>query len=207
MIESFKTGPLDNNVYVIIDEDNARCAVVDPGIDSGHILDALRARGLTVAEVVNTHGHFDHVVGNTLFMGGNDGGDVPLYRHPLDEEMALNADRAAARFELPGEASPPATHALDEGDTYEFGPHRFDILHVPGHSPGSVVLVGDGLIIAGDVLFRGSIGRTDLPGGSMPQLLAGIRAKLMPLPDETRVLPGHGPETTIGRERRANPFI
>ena len=207
MIESFKTGPLDNNVYVIIDEDNARCAVVDPGIDSGHILDALGARGLMVAEVVNTHGHFDHVVGNKLFMGGDASGDTPLYRHPLDEEMALNADRAAVRFELPGEASPPATHALDEGDTYEFGPHRFDLLHVPGHSPGSVVLVGDGLIIAGDVLFRGSIGRTDLPGGSMPQLLAGIRAKLMPLPDETRVLPGHGPETTIGRERRANPFI
>ncbi len=210
MIESFKTGPLDNNVYVFVDEEMGRCAVVDPGIDSGHILAALRARGLTVAEVVNTHGHFDHVVGNKLFMDADNGGAngaVPLYRHPLDEEIALNADQTAARFGLPGEASPPATHALDEGDTYEFGPHRFDILHVPGHSPGSIVLVGDGLIIAGDVLFRGSIGRTDLPGGSMPQLLAGIRTKLMPLPDDTRVLPGHGPETTIGRERRANPFI
>ncbi len=209
MIESFKTGPLDNNVYVLIDEDAGRCTVVDPGIDSGHILDALRARGLTVAAVVNTHGHFDHVVGNKLFMdrGGDAAGDMPLYRHPLDEEMAREADRSAARFGLVCDASPPATHTLEEGDTYELGRRRFDVLHVPGHSPGSVVLVGDGLIIAGDVLFRGSVGRTDLPGGSMPQLLQGIRAKLMPLPDDTRVLPGHGPETTIGRERQANPFI
>lgn len=223
MIENFKTGPLDNNVYALVDEETGRCAVVDPGIDSGHILAALRARGLTVAEVVNTHGHFDHVVGNKLFMGDGSGdgsggaggsggggggdGEIPLYRHPLDEEMALAADRSASRFGLVCDASPLATRTLDEGDTYAFGPHRFEILHVPGHSPGSVVLVGDGLIIAGDVLFRGSVGRTDLPGGSMPQLLQGIRGKLMPLPDDTRVLPGHGPETTIGRERRANPFI
>ncbi len=210
MIESFKTGPLDNNVYVLIDEETGRCAVVDPGIDSGHILKALRARGLTVAAVVNTHGHFDHVVGNKLFMGegaGGSEGGMPLYRHPLDEAMAREADRSAARFELVCDASPPATHTLEEGDTYEFGRFHFDVLHVPGHSPGSIVLVGDGLIIAGDVLFRGSVGRTDLPGGSMPRLLSGIRGKLIPLPDDTRVLPGHGPETTIGRERRANPFI
>jgi len=209
VIESFKTGPLDNNVYVLIDEDTGRCAVVDPGIDSGHIRDALRARGLTIAAVVNTHGHFDHVVGNRLFMddGSGDEGAVPLYRHPLDEEMARAADTSAARFELVCAASPPATHTLKEGDTYAFGPHRFAVLHVPGHSPGSVVLAADGLLIGGDVLFRGSVGRTDLPGGSMPQLLDGIRAKLMPLPDDTRVLPGHGPETTIGRERRGNPFI
>lgn len=204
MIESFKTGPMDNNVYVIVDEDAGAAAVVDPGIDSGHILAALQARGLTIAAIVNTHGHFDHVVGNAAFQRAS---GAPIYRHPLDEEMARQADQALARFGLTGEASPSADHTLEEGGVFEFGRRRFELLHVPGHSPGSVVLVGPDTIIAGDVLFRGSIGRTDLPGGSLPQLLAGIRAKLMPLPDDTRVLPGHGPETTIGRERRSNPFI
>ncbi len=209
-IESFKTGPLDNNVYVLIDEDTGRCAVVDPGIDSDHILQALQGRGLTVAAVVNTHGHFDHVAGNALFLRAAEvrsGSEAPLYRHRLDEEMSLRADAIGASLGIPVEASPPATHTLEEGDTFAFGPHRFRVLHVPGHSPGSVVLVGDGLLIGGDVLFRGSIGRTDLTGGSLPQLLSGIRAKILPLPDDTHVLPGHGPETTVGRERRANPFL
>lgn len=213
-IESFKTGPMDNNVYVLIDEDTGRCAVVDPGIDSDHILGAVQGRGLTIAAIVNTHGHFDHVAGNALFLRAAETGaglgsvsGIPLYRHPLDEEMSLRADSIGASLGIPVEASPPATHTLGEGDTFTFGPHRFRVLHVPGHSPGSVVLVGDGLLIGGDVLFRGSIGRTDLTGGSLPQLLSGIRAKILPLPDDTRVLPGHGPETTVGRERRANPFL
>jgi len=211
-IESFKTGPMDNNVYVLIDEERGRCAVVDPGIDSGHILRALQGRGLTVAAVVNTHGHFDHVAGNALFLRASGveaepGLGTPLYRHPLDEEMSLRAAIIGASLGIPVEASPPATHTLEEGGAFTFGPHRFRVLHVPGHSPGSVVLVGDGLLIGGDVLFRGSIGRTDLPGGSLPQLLSGIRAKILPLPDDTRVLPGHGPETTVGRERHANPFL
>jgi len=213
-IEGFKTGPMDNNVYVLIDENTGRCAVVDPGIDSSHILRTVKGHGLTIAAIVNTHGHFDHVAGNALFLraaetgaGLGSGSGIPLYRHPLDEEMSLRADSIGASLGIPVEASPPATHTLEEGDTFRFGPHRFRVLHVPGHSPGSVVLVGDGLLIGGDVLFRGSIGRTDLTGGSLPQLLSGIRAKILPLPDDTRVLPGHGPETTVGRERRANPFL
>lgn len=204
MIESFKTGSIDNNVYIIVDEVMGRCAVVDPGHDSGHILEAIRGLGLTISAIVNTHGHWDHVAGNGLFMRAS---GAPLYRHPLDEEMAQSADQAAARWGFEAEASPPADHILDEGDVFELGPHRFEVLHVPGHSPGSICLLGGGVVIAGDVLFRGSVGRTDTTGGSLPRLLGGIRAKLMPLPDETRVLPGHGPETTIGHERRANPFV
>ena len=204
MIESFKTGPIDNNVYVIVDDGASRCAVVDPGPDSRHILDTLQARGLAIAAIVNTHGHWDHVAGNGLFARAS---GAPIYRHPLDEEPARRADQLAAGWGFVAEASPPADHALEEGDTFEFGPHRFAVLHVPGHSPGSICLLGDGVLVCGDVLFRGSIGRTDIPGGSLPQLLAGIRAKLMPLPDGTRVLPGHGPETTIGHERRTNPFV
>jgi hydroxyacylglutathione hydrolase len=204
MIESFKTGPIDNNVYVIVDEAQSRCAVVDPGPDSEHILAALQARGLAIAAIVNTHGHWDHVAGNGLF--GRAAG-APIYRHPLDEQMARRADQAAALWGFVAEASPPADHALEEGDAFALGPHRFSVLHVPGHSPGSICLLGDGVLICGDVLFRGSIGRTDITGGSLPQLLAGIRAKLLPLADDTRVLPGHGPETTIGHERRTNPFV
>ena len=204
MIESFKTGPIDNNVYVLVDDAAARCAVIDPGPDSGHILDALTARGLTVATIVNTHGHWDHVAENALFARA---AGAPIYRHPMDEGIALQADQFAVMWGFRAHASPPADYTLEEGDTFAFGPHRFAVLHVPGHSAGSICLLEDGTLIGGDVLFRGSVGRTDIPGGSLPQLLGGIRAKLMPLPDETRVLPGHGPETTIGRERRSNPFL
>lgn len=204
MIESFKTGPLDNNVYVIVDQAAASCVVVDPGPQSQHILAALQERGLSIERIVNTHGHWDHVDGNGLFQRAS---GAPIYRHPLDEQFALFANVAAAMWGFEAEASPPADHPLEEGDVFEFGGHRFTVLHVPGHSPGSVCLYEAGLLIGGDVLFRGSIGRTDIPGGSLPQLLAGIREKLMPLPDETRVLPGHGPETTIGVERRSNPFL
>ncbi len=203
-IDSYKTGPLDNNVYVIRDDATKKVAVVDPGVDAAHILRALRDRGLTIAAIVNTHGHFDHVAGVAAFVEES---GAPLYRHPLDEEIARRAGTTAATFGLQGDDSPPADHALNDGDTYTFGPHQFRVLHVPGHSPGSVVLVADGVMIGGDVLFRGSIGRTDLPGGSLPLLLQGIRDKVLTLDDDVRVKPGHGPETTIGRERRSNPFL
>jgi glyoxylase-like metal-dependent hydrolase (beta-lactamase superfamily II) len=204
MIESYKTGPVDNNVYIILDDESHTCAVVDPGPESEGILDSLLVRGLAIVAIVNTHGHWDHVAGNALFARAS---GAPIYRNPRDEELARNADRYAARWGFTCEASPPADHALDEGDTFERGPHRFAVLHVPGHSPGSICLLSDGVLIGGDVLLRGSIGRTDVPGASLPQLLSGIRAKLLPLPDDTRVLPGHGPETTIGRERRDNPSL
>ena len=204
MIESFKAGPLDNNVYVVVDDATGRCAVVDPSIDSEHVLDALTARGLAIAAIVNTHGHWDHVASNGLFQRAT---GAPIYRHPLDEEIARQADTYAARWGFACEASPPAAHTLEDGEEFALGEQRFGILHVPGHSPGSVCLLADGVLIGGDVLFRGSIGRTDTVGGSLPQLLTGIRTRLMALPDETRVLPGHGPETTIGHERRNNPFI
>ncbi len=204
MIESYKTGPIDNNVYVLVDEGTSSCVVVDPGPESAHILELLTRRGLTVAAVVNTHGHWDHVVGNGAFARAS---GAPIYRHALDEEMALQADQLAARWGFGGEASPPADHPLEEGTPFTFGPYSFEVLHVPGHSAGSVCLHGAGVLIGGDVLFRGSVGRTDFAGGSLSQLLGGIRAKLLPLPDETRVLPGHGPETTIGHERRFNPFL
>lgn len=204
MIESYKAGPLDNNVYVIVDEAAGQCAVVDPGPGSAYILQALQDRALTITAIVNTHGHWDHVVGNSLFARAS---GAPIYRHPLDEELALGADQIAARWGFQGDASPPADRTLDEGATVTLGAHRFALLHVPGHSPGSVCLLEDDVLIGGDVLFRGSIGRTDFPGCSLPQLLGGIRAKLMPLADSVRVLPGHGPETTIGYERRNNPFL
>jgi hydroxyacylglutathione hydrolase len=187
-----------------VDQDSASCVVVDPGPQSEHILAALQERGLSIERIVNTHGHWDHVAANGLFQRAS---GAPIYRHPLDEPFALLANVAAAMWGFEAEASPPADHALEEGDTFEYGPHRFSVLHVPGHSPGSICLYEEGVLIGGDVLFRGSIGRTDIPGGSLPQLLAGIREKVMPLPEETRVLPGHGPETTLGAERRSNPFL
>lgn len=204
MIETFKTGPLDNNVYLIIDEEARRCLIVDPGIESDHILKSLEERDLTLAGVVNTHGHFDHVAGNRLFMSA---GETPLYRHRLDEEMAQRADEAGRHFGLTIDASPPASHELRPGEQLLFGAYSFEILHVPGHSPGSVALACSGLLIGGDVLFRGSIGRTDFLGCSLPQLLNSIHTHIFSLPDGTRVLPGHGRETTVGHERHTNHFI
>jgi len=206
-IQTILSMPFAENTYVAWREGRAEAVVVDPGTEPDLILNFLAERELVPAAILNTHGHADHIAGNAdlkaaypaapLVIGVNDG--------PLLADPDLNVSRPFG-FEV---VSPPADRVVREGDTLEFAGLTLDILDVPGHSPGHVVFVvrGEGLVFGGDVLFRGSIGRTDFPGGSFETLAAGIRAKMYALPDETVIYPGHGPVTTVGHERKYNPFV
>lgn len=201
---AYSVGPLDNNTYVIVDGSTNEAIVIDPSFDSAPIIDDIRARGLRVTEIVNTHAHIDHVVENARFM---EEFGVGLALHPADVPFLTGLAEQAAWLGLPCPRESRPTKLLSDGDIIRIGAGTVRVVHTPGHSPGSVSLIGDGFAIVGDVLFADSVGRTDLPGGSMPDLLASINDKLLTLPDETLVYPGHGPSTTIGRERRQNPFL
>jgi len=157
-----------------------------------------------VRMIVNTHCHCDHCGGNAPLLEKT-GAELAIHREdlPLLRSMELQA----RMFGVDVEPSPDPNRFLNEGDRIEVGGASFRVVHAPGHSPGHIVLVGDGVVFCGDVLFQGSIGRTDLPGGDYHQLLASIRDKLLVLPDETVAYTGHGPSTTIGDERRTNPFL
>jgi glyoxylase-like metal-dependent hydrolase (beta-lactamase superfamily II) len=204
-IEAFRCGPMDNGVYLLYDSALALAAIVDPSFDSENAWEFLVQSGLRLEAIVNTHGHFDHVVGNALWRERVP--QAPLYLHPDDASLLAAAPQHAALFGLRVRPSPPPDGAFAAGETVTFAGQPWRVLHVPGHSPGSICLYRPGMLIGGDVLFRGSIGRTDLPGGDHDVLLSGIRGQLLVLPDDTVVYPGHGPLTTIGEERRHNPFL
>jgi len=188
------------NCFVLREADEV--LVVDPGEAAPEVLRAIEGR--TVRAIVNTHAHADHCGGNAELVRRT---GAPLLCHGQDLPLLRTIEQQGMMFGVPFPPSPEPDRLLEEGDTVEVGSARLRVLHTPGHSPGHIVLVGDGFVITGDVLFAGSIGRTDLPGGSYEQLLQSIRDKLMPLPDETVVYSGHGPATTIGEERRTNPFL
>ena len=206
-IQTVVSMPFSENTYIAWADGRADCLVIDPGTEPDAILDFLTDRGLTPAAVLNTHGHADHIAGNAdlkaaypaapIVIGVN---DAPLLTDP-----GRNVSRSFG-FDV---VSPPADQTVREGDTLSFAGIDLEIFDVPGHSPGHVVFLarGAGVLFGGDVLFRGSIGRTDLPGGNLDTLVASIRTRLLVFPDETPVYPGHGPPTTIGHERRTNPFL
>jgi hydroxyacylglutathione hydrolase len=197
-------GPLDNNTYVVVDEASGHAAIVDPSFDSRFILQEILSAGWTLRFVLNTHAHIDHVVENAFFVRT---GAAPLALHPLDLPLlsALEQQAAWLGMEVPDFVAPDIS--LTHCGEIAIGDSRLSVRHTPGHSPGHVCFIGDDFALVGDVLFQGSIGRTDLPGGSHDELLSSIRGELMPLPDETVVYPGHGSTTTIGHERRSNPFL
>lgn len=199
-ILEFVTTSLMENCYVV--KDGGEAVVVDPGEATQELLDALE--GLTVKYVVNTHAHFDHVAGNAGVLAST---GAKLLCHRDSAEMLKEATSPGEKYGMQIDASPEPDGYLDEGDTVSVGSVTLEVVYVPGHAPGHIALIGDGFAIVGDVLFAGSIGRTDFPGGSHQVLLDSIKSKLLPLPDETVVYCGHGPSTTIGMERRANPFL
>lgn len=199
-ITPYELTPFAMNCYVL--EDNGEAVVVDPGEASPKLLRDLAA--LSVKMVINTHCHCDHAGGNAGVMAAT---GAPLACHAADIPLLQAIEQQGRMFGVHFPPSPPPDVLLEAGQTVTFGGQRLEIRHAPGHSPGHVVLVGDGFVLAGDVLFAGSIGRTDLPGGSYAQLIQSIRTELMTLPDETVVHCGHGPDTTIGVERRSNPFL
>ena len=196
----FQVPPLSTNCYVMKQEGKA--IVVDPGGMTSELAEVIRA--CEVAAVVNTHAHFDHCGGNAWVLQAT---NAPLFLHQEDLELLRAIDQQAMMFGLSCPASPEPTAFLAEGDSLDLGGRRVEVRHVPGHSPGHIALLADDFVIAGDVLFAGSIGRTDLPGGDPMRLMESIRDVFLGLPDETVVYPGHGPATTVGHERRHNPFL
>ncbi|MBI1801486.1 MAG: MBL fold metallo-hydrolase [Chloroflexi bacterium] len=202
-LEMVMTGPLQENCYVVMDEDTHEAIIVDPGADAPMIGARVAQMGAQPIAVVNTHCHFDHVGAVTAMRQQY---NIPFYIHPQDRLMLERASVSAKNFGLTLD-QPAVDRFLREGEPFKVGHSSLEVRFTPGHCPGHVALVGDSFALVGDVLFAGSIGRYDLPGASLPVLLNSIKTQLLTLPDETVVLPGHGPSTTIGRERRTNPFL
>lgn len=202
--ETLNLGPLDNNSYLIWCDRTRACAVVDVGFEPERVIAAVRRLSLAPCYLLNTHAHYDHVCGMREVQEAL-GGDY--YLHPLDRPLLDRLSDQGAMFGFPPAQPPVGFHALADGQTLALGEEMLQVIHAPGHSPGSVCFHHGDRLWVGDVLFAGSIGRTDLPGGSFPQLKHTIRARLFPLGDAIRALPGHGPPTTLGAERRTNPFV
>ena len=207
-IVAIPNGTFAENCYLVVDEQARECAIVDPGEEAGLILQKVQALGAKPVAIWLTHAHVDHVVGVPR-VAAETGAQVWL--HPADLPLYDVVPDQAAWFGLaPPGPLPPPDRDMVHGAELAVGDLRFAVRHAPGHSPGSVCLVGPGkpgVVLSGDVLFAGSIGRTDLPGGDFETLIASIERELLTLPDDTIVYSGHGPETTIGRERRTNPFL
>ncbi len=204
IIESLPTGPLQVNCYILGCEVTRKAVVVDPGGDADQVLALLNRLSLKLQMVINTHGHFDHVGGNRQLL---DATGVELLLHESDKALLGMAEQHATAYGLQTEISPAPHRLLSGGETIAVGELEMKVLHTPGHTPGGICLHVADQVIVGDTLFAGSIGRTDLPGGNHQQLISSIREQLLPLPDETVAHPGHGPATTIGRERVHNPFL
>lgn len=192
------------NCFILGCEDTREAVVIDPGDDADRILMILAKEKLTVKYLINTHGHFDHVGANRRMKEVT---GAKLAIHPDDVPMLSELSRSAASFGLSAENSPEPDLLLHDKDMVRFGNITLTVIHTPGHSRGGIALYTPGHLFAGDTLFAGSIGRTDLPGGDYDTLIASIKQKLLVLPDDTVVYTGHGPETTIADEKRMNPFL
>jgi glyoxylase-like metal-dependent hydrolase (beta-lactamase superfamily II) len=204
-LKGIMTGALGANCYLLGCPATREALVIDPGGEGERILDLLAQHDFRLTTVIDTHGHFDHIGGNRVLVERS---GAELLLHAADLPLLRGAAQHAAAFGCqPVEPSPEPTRLLNDGDQVEVGRILLKVMHVPGHSPGSVCLLFDQWLFVGDVLFAGSIGRTDLPGGDLDALMRGLRDRLLVLPDATVVYPGHGPETTIGHERRHNPYL
>jgi len=195
-------GPFQSNAYLVFDA--GRALVVDPGEEPDRIAREIRSRGLVVDAILLTHGHLDHLGAVAALERA---WDVDSYLHPADRPLVDSLAPACARFGLPPYEAPARLKDLRAGQVFRAGGLELRVAATPGHSPGGVVLVGPGFALTGDLLFAGSVGRTDLPGGDTRQLLESIRREVLSLPGDTVLHPGHGPATTVDRERGSNPFL
>ncbi|MCK4767913.1 MAG: MBL fold metallo-hydrolase [Desulfobacula sp.] len=204
IIKKLEVGPIMANCFILGCESTKQAVVIDPGDDADRILMELAKSELKVKYLINTHGHFDHVSANKRMKEAT-GAEIAI--HPEDEPMLHELSQSALMFGLSSENSPPADILLEDGDEVTFGEITLQVIHTPGHSKGGISLYTKGHLFSGDTLFSGSIGRTDLPGGDYDTLISNIREKLLIFDEDTIVYTGHGPETTIGNEKRMNPFL
>jgi hydroxyacylglutathione hydrolase len=206
ILKTLAVGPYGTNCYVIGSDSTKHGIVIDPGAESKNILNVVDKLGLSIVWIVITHSHFDHIGG---LKAVKDATGATLAIHEAEGEGAMKAIAQALGSVISGSIGKPAKpdKFLCDGDIIEVDDLHFTVLHTPGHSRGGICLVGHGVVFSGDTLFNCGIGRTDFPGCSDIQLMDSIRKKLMALPDETIVFPGHGAKTTIGDERRTNPFL
>jgi len=202
ILKKLVVGPIASNCYIVGSETTKEGVIIDPGADAGEILKKVKELGLKIKLIVLTHRHPDHV------------GAAGQVKEATGAEVAAHVEVAkylpqsqSYIFEPPYQASPYPDRLLKGGDSIDIGDFHFTVLHTPGHTPDGISLVGNGVVFTGDTLFNYGIGRYDLVDGNYQQLMDSIHNKLMVLPDDTRVYPGHGPDTTIGTERRANPFL
>jgi glyoxylase-like metal-dependent hydrolase (beta-lactamase superfamily II) len=204
ILEQIPTGPIGTNCYLLGDEETRRAVVVDPGSDAPVILELVHHHGLQVETIVATHGHWDHV-GAVRPLKQATG--ARFLAPPGDMELIRNASASALLMGVVVDPPPDPDGFLEEGDVLRIGGLELRVLSAPGHTPGHVILVGPGFAFVGDVVFAGSVGRTDFPGGDWDTLMESIRTKVLTLPDETVLYPGHGPPTSVRRERLSNPFL
>lgn len=203
-IIQLEVGNLGTNCYIAYSEQTKQAVIIDPGGGLDRIMAAVNREGLKVEAIIDTHGHADHVLGNVKLqeMTG-----APLWIHEADADMLGSGSRNLSAFIGTATHCGKADRLLKDGEILNVGDFSLTVLHTPGHTPGGISLLAGKDVFVGDTLFAESIGRTDFPGGSYSQLIHSIQAKLMVLDDDTKVYPGHGPATTIGWERRQNPFI
>ena len=202
-IVQIPVGPLQMNVTLVMDRKTKDTIFFDPGDETERILKTAKSEGMKITRLIATHCHFDHIADANKAMEKL---GIPLEICPLGEELLGKVGPIAAAFGY----TPSKIEAggyLNEGEVLEIGETKFKIIHCPGHSPDSLCFYTDGTLIGGDVIFQGAVGRTDLPGGNAKELMESIKAKILPLPDETVIYPGHGPKTILGEERKHNPYI
>ena len=207
IIETFVVGPLQNNTYLVGDESSRQAVVIDPGMGCQAVIQRAAQLGWKIKEIWLTHAHFDHLMGAGL-VSQSVQPPVETRLHP-DDLLLWQEKGGAAYFGFKFDPGPEPSLSFAHGQRIALGESELEIRHAPGHSRGHILIYSStaGVLFCGDVIFRGSIGRTDLPGGSLEDLLESIQSQVMSLPDATRLLCGHGPESTVGEERSSNPYL
>ncbi len=204
MFRVFPLGEVEANCYIIGNDKSGEVVLIDPGLQPSDVIKFIQSEGLRVKYVINTHGHIDHIAGNREVLKSF---KAPLCIHQLDSKYLEDPTKNLSILFGVSITSPPADILLKEGQKLELSDMSFEIIHTPGHTPGSICLRTPSYILTGDTLFKASIGRTDIPGGDAEKLMESIKEKLLPLNKDLVVYPGHGPKTTLAEEINSNPFL